>query len=144
MADCDEINDSPWRLTYREQRVINDLFIWGQIAVVKFGQIDLFIPYSVGMRARMTEQMCSAQIATRCNEEKSNAPKAKRLRSERGRKGSVNALSARARFHFTNPARRFAISERIEHPKEARRRGERGEGEPEWPPAGPKTTPVDV
>ena len=89
--------------------------------MVKFGQIDLVIPCSDGMRARMTEQMCTTQIATRCNEEKSNAPKAKRLESERGREGSVNALSARARFHFTNPARRFTISERIEHPKEARR-----------------------
>ena len=85
----------------------------------------------------MTEQMCTTQIATRCNEEKSNAPKAKRLRSERGRKGSVNALSARARFHFTNPARRFTISERIEHPKEARRRGERERG----PPLGLKLPP---
>ena len=85
----------------------------------------------------MTEQMCSAQIATRCNEEKSNAPKAKRLKSGRGSKGSVNALSARARFHFTNAARRFTISERIEHPKEARRRGERERG----PPLGPKLPP---
>ena len=88
----------------------------------------------------MTEQMCTTQIATRCNEEKSNAPKAKRLKSERGREGSVNALSARAIFHFTNAARRFTISERIEHPKEARRRGEREEKR-RGPPLGPKLPP---
>ena len=38
-ADCDEINDIPnfSRLTYREQREINDPFIWGTFCD---GQID--------------------------------------------------------------------------------------------------------
>ena len=97
----------------------------------------------------MTEQMCTTQIATRCNEEKSNAPKAKRLKSGRGREGSLNALSARARFHFTNPARRFTISERIEQPNEARKKRERRarggrEGEAtRWAQNYPRA-PVDV
>ena len=50
------------------------------------------------------------------------------------------AVSARARLHFTNPARRFANSERIEQPKEARRRRERG-GERRGHPLGPELPP---
>ena len=83
----------------------------------------------------MTEQMCSAQI-TRMQRREIERTKSQKVKvGERARRfgESFTTLpyfpSARARFHFTNPARGFTISERIEQPKEARRRGERGGGE---------------